>query len=395
VVKTATSRFNRQLPALIASAVATLVLAGCGNDANGGTPAGKSTVSSGDAISAADAKATVAKLIDPNSDLFDYKPFIPTEPVTVKAGARIAVVGAGLSSPVVKQYVESVTAAANLAGFTADEFDGKFEVAVQSSLIERAIQQKYDGIVLVGITPDTVVTPLAGAKAANIPVISYDGYGDADSDNGVTDIGIDPAAAGVAVANWIIADSDGKAKVLAVTFPPGVSGGAKSITQAGQEALIATLQKCSGCTVKSEDIALTDVFAPGSPVYVNTLRKYTKGSIDYVAGGCDTCMVVFSQVNTSLGRTELKVTGGIAVGGTGLGEIASGDNNSVVAPVQPDKLIGLLAIDALARRLDGQTVESMSTLPEPLLTKDNVSQFEGATFNPAEDYAALFQALWK
>jgi ribose transport system substrate-binding protein len=351
-----------------------------------------SEATSGDVITVADAKAPVQLLTDPASSLFDYSKYIPTEKVKTTAGSNVAVIAAALSSPVVKQYANTVIAAAKLAGYETEEFDGKFQVETQSSLIQQAVQQKYDGIVLVGIVPDTVVSPLAAAKAAGIPVLSYDGYG--DTDNGVTDIGIDPAAAGVAIANWIIADSDGKAKVLAVTFPSGVSGGAKSITQVGQDGLIATLKKCPGCTVETEDIALSDVVAPGSPVYVNTLRKHAKGTLDYVASGCDTCMVVMAQINTQLGRTELKVTGGIAVGPTGLGEIVSGDNNAVVAPVQPDQLIGFLVIDALARRLDGQSVDNMSKLPEPLVSAENASEFPGAAFVPTEDYESYFKSLW-
>ncbi|MGW9032889.1 sugar ABC transporter substrate-binding protein [Streptomyces sp. NPDC055722] len=384
---------RRRSVAGVAVALA-VVLAGCGSDKSGSdTAAVGDAGSASDQITATAAGDTVAKLTDPESELFDYTSFLPTEKVAPRAGARIAVVTAALSSPVAKQYATAVIDAAKVAGFKAQAFDGKFQVETQSALIEQAVQQKYDGIVLVGVVPDTIVSALAAAKTAGIPVVSYDGYGDAD--NGVTDIGIDPAAAGVAVANWIIADSGGKAKALAVTFPPGVSGGAKSITQVGQEALVATLKKCAGCTVKTQDIALTDVVAPGSPAYVNTLRKYTKASIDYVAGGCDTCMVVFSRINTQLGRTELKVTGGIAVGGTGLAEIASGENKAMVAPVQPDQLIALLAVDALARRLDGQTVANMTKLPEPLVTANNAGKFPGATFAPATDYVTMFRNLWK
>jgi ABC-type sugar transport system substrate-binding protein len=217
-------RSRRLRIAIIAAATATLVLAGCGNDKTETKSSAASAGTAGAEVTAAAAKDIVATLTDPSSDRFDYKSYIPTSSVTPKAGAKIAVIAAALASPVVTQYSNDVIDAAKVAGYNPVAFDGKFQVETQSALVQQAVQQKYDGIVLVGIVPDTIVTPLAAAKAANIPVVSFDGYG--DGANGVTDIGIDPAAAGVAIANWIIADSDGKAKVLAATFPPGVSGGA-------------------------------------------------------------------------------------------------------------------------------------------------------------------------
>lgn len=375
-------------------ALASLGLAGCGSSNSGSAaPATSSTSSGGSAVTAV--AADVANLLNPNSTLFNYSRYLPTTPVKPKAGARIAIIAAALASPVVAQYSKAVANAAGVAGYVPQEFDGKFQPSVESVLISQVVQQKYAGIVLVGVTPNTVLSSLEAAKAAGIPVVSFDGYGDSYSTNGVTDIGIDPVAAGKAVAKWIIADSGGKAKVLAVTFPAGQSGGSQSITEVGQEALIATLKTCSGCSVSNQDIALADVVAPGSPVYVNTLRQYAKGSIGYVASGCDSCMVFFSQIDTQLGRTELKVTGGIAVGATGLAEIAGKQNNAMVAPVQPDQLIGLLTIDALARRLDGQTVANMTSLPEPLVTAANASSFPGSAFTPSENYVATFRNLWK
>lgn len=391
----AAARRGRQFGvSALAAALVAIGLTGCGSSSGGPAASTGSTSSGGQSSSVtAAAVAQVAKLTDPNSSLFDYSSYLPTSPVKPKAGARVAIIGAALASPVVSQYSKAVAKAATIAGYIPQEFDGKFQPSVESALVNQAVQQKFAGIVLVGVTPETIASPLATAKAAGIPVVSFDGYG--DGANGVTDIGIDPAAAGDAIANWIIADSGGKAKVLAVTFPAGQSGGKTSITQVGQEALIAKLKTCSGCTVSPYDIALSDVVAPGSPVYVNTLHQFAKGSINYVASGCDTCMVVMSQINSQLGRTELKTTGGIAVGATGLSMIASGQNNAMVAPVQPDQLIGLLTIDALARRLAGQTVANMTRLPEPLVVASNASKFPGSAFTPSTDYVAVFRNLWK
>jgi hypothetical protein len=221
--------------------------------------------------------------------------------------------------------------------------------------------------------------------------VAYDGYG--DTDNGVADVGIDPVALGTAVAQWIIADSGGKARVLATTFSSGASGGPKSITNVAQQQLIATLKQCSGCTVHVTDTTIADVVSPGSPQYVATLRSYPKGAIDYVASGCDSCMTNFAKVDTQLGYSGIKVAGAVSTSVEGISEIESQTNGAVVAPVNPAGLIGLLTIDTLARRLSGQTVSPVRLIC-PLAVKSNASQFPTASFAPAKDYSKVFAQLW-
>jgi ribose transport system substrate-binding protein len=395
-----------QLISVLAVA-ASLVLAGCsssgsgassGSSANSGGAASQPATATSSSAAAADdsdvvtqAKATVKQLTDPTSSLFNYSSVIPTQPVAVKKGSKFAIIGAALASPVVKQYCDTVAAAAKLAGLESTEFDGKFDVATEAGLVQQAVQQKFAAIVLVGVDPATVASPIASAKAAGIPVIQYDGYG--DTNNGVTDIGIDPIEAGRAVAQWIIADSNGTAKVLAVTFKGGATGGKTSNTEVAQESLISTLQKCSGCTVKTKDMTIADVVAPGSPEYVAALRSYPKGAINYVASGCDTCMINFGMLDTQLGRSEIKVTGGFAASQAATAEIKNGTDNAVVAPINPSQLIGLLSVDAALRRIAGQQVKTL-VIPAPLADKGNVSDFPDASFTPAKDYTAVFAKLW-
>jgi ABC-type sugar transport system substrate-binding protein len=348
-----------------------------------------STSANSDPVAAA--KASVAQLVDPSSAAFDYSSVIPTAKITPKAGARVAIVAGSLSSPVTKSYADFVSKAADLAHYSTTQFDGKFDVATQAQLIQQAVAEKYDGVVLVGVVPETVAAALESAKAAKIPVVAYDGYG--DGENGVTDVGVDPAIVGRAVGEWLIAESGGTATVLAFTFPTGASGGPKSVVQVAQLALLEKLKDCTGCRVMTHDITIGDVVAAGSPVYVATINGLERGKIDYVASGCDSCMVNFAKANTQLGRTELKVTGGYAVGPAGLSEIASGANNAVVAPVHPGEVIGLLAIDTLARRMAGQQVGNIS-MNAPLVIKSTAAQYPNANFAPPTDYKRVFADLW-
>jgi ABC-type sugar transport system substrate-binding protein len=389
------ARRRALLAAACAAVAATLAACSSGAGSTGAAANSASAAATAAAAGSADgslatARAAVSQLTNPASPLFDYKKAIPTIKVAPKKGERIAVVTAALSSPVVKQYADSVVAAADLAGYQATEFDGKFDVSTMASLVQQAVQQKYNGIVLVGVVPDTVSSPLAAAKSAGIPVVAYDGYG--DSGNGVTDVGVDPIALGTAVAQWIIADSGGKAKVLAVTFSSGASGGPKSITNVAQQQLVATLKQCSGCTVHVADTTIADVVAPGSPQYVATLRTYPKGSIGYVASGCDSCMTNFGMVDTQLGETGLKVAGAVSTSVRGISEIESGTNGAMVAPVNPAGFIGLMTIDTMARRLAGMTVNPVRLIC-PLAVQSNAKDFPTASFETTS-YTKVLAALW-
>jgi ABC-type sugar transport system substrate-binding protein len=370
----------------VTTAVGTMMTSGQPTTTGGSTPG---TTAGGDPV--ADAKAAATALLDPASSAFDYSSAIPKDKVTPRAGARVAIVAGSLASPVTKSYADFVKSAANLAGYESTQFDGKFDVATQAQLIQQAVAEHYDGIVLVGVVPETVAAALETARADKVPVVAFDGYG--DGDNGVTDVGVDPATVGRGVGQWLVADSGGTAKVLAFTFPTGASGGPKSVVQVAQVALLDVLRSCGGCSVVQKDITIGDVVAAGSPVYVAAINDLDKGKIDYVASGCDTCMVNFAKANSQLSRNELKVTGGYAVGPAGLAEIASGANNAVVAPVHPAEVIGLLAIDTLARRLAGQDVANVK-MAAPLVVKDTAGMYPNANFSPTTDYRATFASLW-
>ena len=330
----------------------------------------------------------VKQYVDPTSSQFDYSSVIPATPVTVKPGTRIAIVVSSLASPQAVQFSDAVKTAATAVRWTADVFDGKYSVNVESALISQAVQQKYAGIVLAGISPSTVPSPIAAARAAGIPVVNMFGYG--DTSNGVTDVGTDPVRAGQEVGQWIVVDSGGTAKVAVFTLPPG--GAASVVINAFQNAVAGAVSRCGGCQVIKEAFDITDAVAPGTPRYVSFLSSHPRGSVDYVAPGFETGMINYAKADQQLGRTEIKTVGGVASSDAGVAAIAA-KSGPVVAPSVPLTFITSCVIDVLARRMAGQTVHSIG-VPAPLITAGNASQFPGGVFNPATDYTAAFRKVW-
>ena len=361
-------------------------LAACSSSDNAGTTSAPTTTTSG-SVSSGQLVTQVKQYVDPTSSEFDYSSVIPTTPVAVKPGTRIAIVVSSLASPQAVQFSNAVKAAATTAKWTADVFDGQYSVNVESALISQAVQQKYNGIVLAGISPSTVPSPIAAAQAAGIPVVNMFGYG--DTNNGVTDVGTDPLQEGQE-GKWIVADSGGKAKVAVFTLPPG--GAASVVINAFQNAVAGAVSQCSGCQVIKETFDITDAVTPGTPRYVSFVNSHPRGSVGYVASGFETGMINYAKTDQQLGRTEIKTVGGVASSDAGVAAIVA-KSGPVVAPSVPLNFITLCIIDVLARRLAGQTVHSIG-VPAPLITASNASQFPSGVFNPATDYAAAFRKVW-
>jgi ABC-type sugar transport system substrate-binding protein len=364
-------------------------LAACSSSAShNASSSGDATPTTAGSVSLGQLATETKQYLDPASSSFDYSSFIPTTSVAVKPGTRIAIVVSSLASPQAVQFANAIKAAAADAKWTADVYGGNYSVNDESALISQAVQQKYNGIVLAGISPSTVPSPIAAAQAAGIPIVNMFGYG--DTNNGVTDVGTDPVRAGEEVGKWIIVDSAGKAKVAVFTLPPG--GAASVVINAYQNSLADALSQCSGCQLIKDTLDVTDATAPGTPRYIAFLNSHPKGSVGYVASGFETGMINYAKADQQLGRTEIKTVGGVASSDAGVAAIIA-KTGPVVAPSVPLTFISLCIIDTLARRIAGQTVHSI-LVPAPLITAANASQFPNGVFTPATDYTRAFQKLW-
>jgi ABC-type sugar transport system substrate-binding protein len=359
----------------------------CGAEGDSGNEKTGSGVK--DTVTVEKFKADVATSLDPNSPAFDYTKFVPTTPVTPKPGAKIAVITSSLASPQAVQFADAVNQAAAELDWSTQAFDGKYNVDTQSGLISQAVQNKVDGIVIAGISPSTVASPIEAAKAAGIPVINMFGYG--DTDNGVTDVGTDPELVGAEIGKWIVVDSEGAGDVAVFELPPG--GAASVSINAFQDKLAETVKQCSGCSLTTETVPIADATAPGTPRYVAFLKDHPQGDVDYVAAGFDSGMIGYAKTGQQLGRTEIKTVGGLAASEAGVAEIVA-KSGPVVVPAVPLGFVALATVDAIARRLAGQTVEH-TLLPAPLITADNAESFPKGVFTPSTDFTAAYKALWK
>ncbi|MCK9248317.1 MAG: substrate-binding domain-containing protein [Solirubrobacteraceae bacterium] len=365
--------------------VAALGLTACGSDDDEPTATtgndGAVTTTAG--AGSADAEAAVADALKTTGIEFPQ----PDEAFDPGTG-KVAVISCGQAGLNCKLGSDDVREAAKAMGWTASPvFDGEFAPAKQAGYVQQAIREGYDAIVLVSIDANSIKAALDAAKAKDIPVAcvmctnaGFDGVVDVTT-NGVTD--------GEAIANWIAADSGGKAKILAYddkSFP---------IVAERLKAMKARLAEvCAECSIDDATIPTTDLQKPGPPTWTAALAKYPQGAVDYVMSPYDPFAIPFSKTAEQRGRTDLKI-GGYDASPDFVAMIKKGDGPAAVTTAAPFPYASWGAMDQVARIKAGKEPWKSDGLPVALVTKENADAFDEAYLSPEDfDFKSLFAGLW-
>ena len=195
-------------------------------------------------------------------------------PKAVK-GKEVYFVDAGFATPAGAAGAKAVKEAGKLLGWNVTAFDGKFTPSVYQEGIRQAIASKADGIVLFGVDCPVVKTALEQAKKAKIAVVGASSQDCSQASKGspslfTASVQYPPLPGsrtplngftqwygnGVAQADWLIAQTNGKAKVLLFRVPDF------AVTLAMANGFKARLSRCAGCSiVDTVDIGVKD-FGP-------------------------------------------------------------------------------------------------------------------------------------
>lgn len=314
---------------------------------------------------------------------------MPTEPVT-PGTHRVAVITSGLASPGPSVLAQNTMDAIRKIGWTADKpGDGKFVPTTQAQLIEKAVLDKVDGIILVSITPSAVAAAVKSAADAKIPVVcALCGPG---LPQGMTGVGNDGKAAGRAQAAY--AASLAKAGDTVVVYQ---NTEFKQSEEQMAEAARAIKEMCPGCKVETPSLLLAQAAQPNAPIFTSLLNKYRQGSLSSVVMPFDTPASVLSNSAAQLGRDDFAVVGLGALSpfidmvGAGQPAVAKAD----VLISTP--LYGWASVDELARMLAGKQTWTADRMPVALIDKSTYGNYaKGNIFVlPKFDYKAKFAGLW-
>jgi ribose transport system substrate-binding protein len=150
-------------------------------------------------------------------------------------GKHLAVVSLGEASISIKIPTDAAVDAAHTLGWKVEVYDAGLNTANDAPLVRQAIAADVDAILLVGIDCQAVKQPLEEAKAAGIAIFGVDAFDCNDPHAGGAPKRVFSAAFklgpqtrslsawvqsfGVDQANYIIAKSNNRAKVIDITDP--------------------------------------------------------------------------------------------------------------------------------------------------------------------------------
>lgn len=248
---------------VLVAAVATMALAGCGggestSTSTSGQGEGGSTSAStsGDEAELSQARQEVAALV---KGTYGTPPKAPKP----EPGKEILVISCGQAISTCSEDVTGAEEAAQKMGWKTQVFDTKGDPSQAAAGIRQAIVAKDDGVLVELVDCRYIKEALREAKEHDLPVMATesldcnfrDPSGEALFAGTMQYVDGEYAdwikAYGEGQANFLIAETDGEAKVIAFV-QDGVMG-----AEIQQEALKKTLEKCPGC----EDIEVPFTFA--------------------------------------------------------------------------------------------------------------------------------------
>jgi ABC-type sugar transport system substrate-binding protein len=312
---------------------------------------------------------------------------LPT--VAFKPGVKkIAIISAGQSTPAAAQIAASQEAAANAMGWKASPvWDAKLSTATGSALILQAIAQHYNAIDFDSLDPLAMKAPIDEALAKGIAVACASCMGNGFGGKLIT-TGSSYAAQGTLMAQWLMASSDGKAKIVSLQddeFPQ---------VALRDNVMGAYIQKnCGGCTYKEVPFSAADLANPGPPAWTAVLAQNPKGSITAAVASYDALAVPMYKTAEQEGRTEIQINGyDLSTGFAPL--MAQGGSTIGGDLAQPLTVMGWASVDELGRKLAHVPLWHAANMPMGLATAKNVSQFPGGTYIPPINFQAAFKKLW-
>ncbi len=376
---------NRGSVALAWLAVLAFAATGCGSDdqsSDKGSTASK-PVSTSSGKDEATAKAAELQ----KTTGIDWPQ--PTESFDPGTG-KVAIISCGNVGINCLQGAKDAVAAAKAMGWTPSPiFDGEFTPAKQAGFVQQAIQEKYDGIIIVSMDANSIKAAVDAASAAKIPIAcamcANEGF-----EGKVVDVTTGGVTDGEAVGTWIASQAEPGAKIVGFddkTFPivrVRLSNAIKRINE-----------YCPDCEVEELDFPTSDLTKPGLPTFSAMLSSHPEGQVDFVMPPYDPMSIPAAKVAVQQGRNDFKLTGYDA-SPEYLTLIKSGTGTAAATAAVPYTYTVWGAMDQVARMKAGMDTWESDRLPAVLVTADNADEFGKFGFlNPPDfDYKAKLQELW-
>lgn len=372
----------RHVGKALAAGMFALTLAACAS-----TPAPTSGNAPVDQKSLDEAKNAVKQYTDPAADFTGPKTGFP-----VGDKKSVVFVSCAATIALCNDAGAAVKDAAQTLGWNVNVIDGGGTATGWLDAMNKAIALHPDAIIEAAISPDAVPEPFKRAKEAGIPVVSLFASG---SPGPIDTAGVfynedtDGAAVGTAMAQYAVADSGGRARVVIIY------DNTYAIARAKNDAMKKVIEACSSCQL------LEDVSTPFGELSKNVpgllsgwLSKYSGEPLYVLSVGdiaFDTMIPTLNSRGVKAGEVKLIGADGSAAA---YQRIRDGKFQVTTVP-QPVREMAYNAVDQVTRALNSQPAVSWSPVPF-LVTRDNVNDAGGDQnrYEPANGYADQYKKIW-
>ena len=387
------TKTKRRRALTAAAAVAgTAVLAACGSSTNT-TPSGSSGSSS---AGVSQAKAVVAKLSGPTTSFKAPGPAIDTSSLH---GKSIWYIPISLEAPAFAIGNDSLKTALGKVGITEHSCSAEANPSTASACVNQAVSQGASAIVADGVPVALAANAFASAQAHHIPVLIVNqlppptGAPGAVQGMGDDKLAYSPLQAAklvTAEADWVVADSNGKASVLVMPYTDSPS----TLAYSAQE--VALLHKlCPACQVATQKIGLAG--ASQVPSQTSSALLSHPG-IQYITPEFDALNQGVSQGIQQAGYAHKVKVASSAGDLPALQAIKSGQLSAEVGESFPYE--GWANADEVMRMMLGKPIVTEKP-PLRLFTTANVgslaltpaAQASGEWYG-SDAYTTMFQKLW-
>lgn len=314
----------------------------------------------------------------------------PTTGPKAAKDKKIVCVNANSENAVEALWGESVAEACKRIGWECTVLDGKGTTQGQTTAMNQAISMGVDAIVTSADVEPLQATILE-AKDAGIPTVGIHGsntIGPDEALNMIYNVASSGTEIGYALADYVIADSNGKGRVVILYDAQ------YAIAREKAEAMKERVEECEGMEL------LDYVNSPLSEISTNmpTLTSSWVSNFEkpfYVITIADAYYDFVTPTLRNGGVSQEEV---ILVGSDGTSaaydRIRNEDYQVGTIP-EPATLLGYIAIDELNRYFNGEEVE-IYTPNVYIVTKDNIHEEGGDEdmYVPSNNYADEYAKIW-
>ena len=380
---------RKKVSLLGAAALAAGLMAGCGSDTDTTSTSSAPSTNASSATSTDNSAEVEAATKDLEGFLVKPTKINQSEPLTKPIPTDKTWVIITCELPACKIIADGALAAAEAAGVPTKLLNYKTtDATTLTTSMKNALDLDPFAVSPVGFTQavwdslqplykdaGVIITPIAVGDTIPSDVVTEGSASQVDYERG-----------GQLMANYVIADSGGTAKILLQDIP------AFAVLGAYADGFEKTIKSgCKACTITTLDLAPAQLATNGVvPAIVSSLQK--DPSINYLATSDGAFLIGINASLKAAGLDGIKIVGG-SPDINNLQALTNGSQTAWTSAAEDQ--YGWVALDIIGRTLNGQDVApaggGRSTL---VATKDNVGTPSASGLDAPSDYQDQYKTLW-